>query len=83
MIGDVPCNRYFFIQANGFQTIEIYVYNRWGKLVFQTDKITEGWDGNDQKSGGECQQDAYVYQIFATSYSGKKYQYAGSVTLLR
>ena len=83
MIGDVPCNRYFFIQANGFQTIEIYVYNRWGKLVFQTDKITEGWDGNDQKSGGECQQDAYVYQIFATSYSGKKYQYAGSITLLR
>jgi len=35
------------------------------------------------KSGGECQQDAYVYQIFATSFSGKKYQYSGSVTLLR
>jgi hypothetical protein len=83
MIGDIPCNRHFFVQANGFETIEIYVYNRWGKLVFQTNKITEGWDGNDQKSGGECQQDAYVYQIFATSYSGKKYQYAGSVTLLR
>jgi gliding motility-associated-like protein len=79
----VPCNRHFFVQANGFETIEIYVYNRWGKLVFETKDKLKGWDGTDQKLGGECPQDAYVYQIFATSFGGKKYQYSGSVTLLR
>jgi gliding motility-associated-like protein len=71
------------VQANGFETIEIYVYNRWGKLVFETKDKLKGWDGTDQKLGGECPQDAYVYQIFATSFGGKKYQYSGSVTLLR
>jgi hypothetical protein len=77
------------VAAAGFESIEIYVYNRWGKLVYESkdNKDTwpahKGWDGTDQKTGGECQQDAYVYQIFATSFSGKKYQYSGSVTLLR
>jgi gliding motility-associated-like protein len=82
-IGGIPCNQHFFVQAAGFESIEIYVYNRWGKLVFQTNNINEGWDGTDLKTKAECQQDAYVYQIFATSFGGKKYEYAGSVTLLR
>jgi gliding motility-associated-like protein len=82
-IGGIPCNQHFFMQAAGFESIEIYVYNRWGKLVFQTNNINEGWDGTDLKTKAECQQDAYVYQIFATSFGGKKYEYAGSVTLLR
>ena len=89
MINGIPCNRHFFVQASGFENIEIYVYNRWGKLVYESKENKEtwknhtGWNGIDMKSGGECQQDAYVYQIFAQSYSGKKYQYSGSVTLLR
>ena len=89
LCGGIPCNRHFFVAAAGFESIEIYVYNRWGKLVYESkdNKDTwpahKGWDGTDQKTGGECQQDAYVYQIFATSFSGKKYQYSGSVTLLR
>jgi hypothetical protein len=82
-VNGIPCNRHFFIQAQGFESIEIYVYNRWGKLVYESKDIKKGWDGTDMKSGGECQQDAYVYQIFANSYSGKRYQYSGSVTLLR
>jgi hypothetical protein len=89
VINGIPCNSHFFVQASGFENIEIYIYNRWGKLVYETKDNKEtwpkntGWDGTDMKSGGECQQDAYVYQIFATSFSGKKYQYSGSVTLLR
>ncbi|MES2656930.1 MAG: gliding motility-associated C-terminal domain-containing protein, partial [Bacteroidota bacterium] len=82
-VSGIPCNSQFYVQARGFETIEIYVYNRWGKLVFQTKDIKQGWNGIDQKTGGECQQDAYVYQIFATSFAGKKYQYSGSLTLMR
>jgi hypothetical protein len=89
VINGIPCNSHFFVQASGFENIEIYIYNRWGKLVYESKDNKEtwpkntGWDGTDMKSGGECQQDAYVYQIFASSFSGKKYQYSGSVTLLR
>jgi hypothetical protein len=43
----------------------------------------EGWNGRDFNKGQDCQQDAYIYQVNATSFNGKKYTYSGSVTLLR
>lgn len=82
-------NRTFKVSATGFETIEIFVFNRWGQMVyktFMTDKTydpNEGWNGRDFNTGKDCQQDAYIYQINATSFNGKKYTYSGSVTLLR
>lgn len=83
------CNTTFKVSATGFETIEIFVFNRWGQMVYKynaTDETfdnNEGWNGRDFNVGKDCQQDAYVYQINATSFSGKKYSYSGSVTLLR
>jgi hypothetical protein len=83
------CNRTFKVSATGFETIEIFVFNRWGQKVyesFMTDKTynpAEGWNGKDFNKGQDCQQDAYIYQVNATSFNGKKYTYSGSVTLLR
>ena len=82
-IPPAPCNSKFFVSAHNFETIEIFVFNRWGKLVFQTSDINIGWNGDDMKSGGPCEQDAYIYQINAISHSGKIYRYSGSITLLR
>ncbi|OYU95896.1 MAG: hypothetical protein CFE21_05635, partial [Bacteroidetes bacterium B1(2017)] len=83
------CNKTFKVSATGFETIEIFVFNRWGQMVYKaymTDKTydpNEGWDGKDFTTGKECQQDAYIYQVNATSFSGKKFTYSGSITLLR
>jgi hypothetical protein len=57
----------------------VYKYN----AVDETYDEAEGWNGRDFNNGKDCQQDAYIYQINATSFSGKKYSYSGSVTLLR
>ncbi len=82
-------NRVFRVSATGFETIEIYVFNRWGQMVYKSfmTNVTfddkEGWNGRDFNTGKDCQQDAYIYQINATSFNGKKYNYSGSLTLLR
>jgi hypothetical protein len=82
-------NQTFKVSATGFETIEIFVFNRWGQMVYKsymTDKTydpAEGWNGQDFNNGKDCQQDAYIYQVNATSFSGKKYTYSGSITLLR
>jgi hypothetical protein len=79
----------FRVSATGFETIEIYVFNRWGQMVYKSfmTNVTfddkEGWNGKDFNNGKDCQQDAYIYQVNATSFNGKKYTYSGSVTLLR
>lgn len=83
--GDADCDRVFKPAARGYQTIEIFIFNRWGQQVFHTTNADEGWNGymNNQKNGTPCPQDVYIYQINATSYSGKSYKYSGSITLLR
>ncbi|MDP3928091.1 MAG: gliding motility-associated C-terminal domain-containing protein [Bacteroidota bacterium] len=83
------CNKTFKVSATGFETIEIFLFNRWGQKVYETymtDKTydpNEGWNGKDFNKGQDCQQDAYIYQVNATSFNGKKYTYSGSITLVR
>ncbi|MEI6508855.1 MAG: gliding motility-associated C-terminal domain-containing protein, partial [Bacteroidota bacterium] len=83
--GDAECNTTFKPAAKGYLSIEIFVFNRWGQQVFHTTDGTKGWNGyiDNNTSGIKCQQDVYIYQINATSYSNKTYKYSGSVTLLR
>jgi hypothetical protein len=86
--GDLDCNRAFKVMADGYLSIEVIVFNRWGQQVFYTTDAKEGWKGrmrvgNSNDKGDICPQDVYVYQVNATSFSGKAYKYSGSVTLLR
>jgi gliding motility-associated-like protein len=82
--GDPTCNRRFKVVANGHLSVEVFVYNRWGQMVFQTKDANVGWDGTVLNRGTElCPQEVYVYQVNAMSFSGKQYRYSGSVTLLR
>lgn len=84
------CNRTFKVAATGFETIEVFVFNRWGQMVYKSVQNNtnydpnEGWNGYPMNKLSEpmCQQDAYIYQVNATSFSGKKYSYSGSITLL-
>lgn len=81
--GDPNCNKTFQPMADGFATLEMIVYNRWGQEVFRTTDPTRGWNGTINNNGELCPQDVYIYVIYATSFNGKQYKYSGSVTLLR
>lgn len=53
-----------------------HVYNRWGKLVFQTADPRQGWDG---RIGGKIQANQTVVWVAeATGMNGKKYQRKGT-----
>ena len=80
---DPNCNKVFKVVANGHLSVEVFVYNRWGQMVFKTTDANVGWNGNVMNGTVECPQEVYVYQVNATSYSGKSYRYSGSITLLR
>jgi gliding motility-associated-like protein len=78
-------NDYFFprpLLAKGLATFKMDIYNRWGQLIFTTNKTEgSGWDGkfNDvvQPEG------VYVYVIDATFVDGQKERHQGNVTLIR
>jgi len=57
------------------------VYNQWGKVVFQTINLVEGWDGRFQ---GQLQPMAtYTWVLSGIDKNGKVIRRSGSVTLAR
>ena len=65
----------------------MYIYNRWGQLVYKSTSMFIDWDGTFM--GNECQIDVYVWKIYysveSTDGSGQriKEQKSGRVSLLR
>ena len=76
-----------FFKAKGMNfdenSFHMYIYNRWGKLVFQTNDFDEAWDGNDQKTGIKAPSEVYSYVIRFHDNQGNKKEYTGSITLIR
>ncbi|MGN6195339.1 MAG: PKD domain-containing protein [Ginsengibacter sp.] len=57
------------------------VYNRWGQLVFTTNKIGDGWNGKSR--GFEQPSDTYVWILKAKDYLGQLIIKKGTVILIR
>ena len=57
------------------------LFNRYGKVVFQTNNIYEGWNG--KLNGIEQEMDAYTYYLEYTTYKDERINKTGSVILIR
>ena len=57
------------------------IYDRWGKIVFNTSEINAGWDGTFH--GYKQDSGAYVYTVQGTDYTGKPIFRKGTVVLIR
>lgn len=68
--------------AIGMKSLDAFrVYNRWGELVFSTNRIGLGWDGNYK--GNEQAPGTYVWYAEGTNYLGRKIEKKGTVILIR
>jgi gliding motility-associated-like protein len=74
-------NDMFRPKFTGYISMEVYIFNRWGQLLYQWNTLDGGWDGTYM--GEKVQEDTYVYLIKAVSYLHKPYQLIGSVTVIK
>lgn len=63
------------------QGYEFKVYDRWGRLVFETNDPFKGWDGSIY--GTPALTDVYVWLVEGTFATNDRFVKKGSVTLLR
>ena len=65
-------------------TMEMYIYNRRGELVYHCEEVECMWDGRDM-NGNKCEQGAYVYFVRYTNvFEPDRTRVAkGTVTLVR
>lgn len=75
-------NDFFNAKSSGLESLEVKVYNRWGKLMAEWNTIDIGWNGMN-KNGSEASDGVYFYILTAHGRDGIDYNDHGSVTLIR
>ncbi len=62
---------------------KITIYNRWGRMVFESTAGQPFWDGNNFRNGEPCSEGVYFYIAEIISFDGIDYGKTGNITLLR
>ncbi len=62
---------------------EMWIFDRWGNLIWYTDDLYTPWDGKVQGGSEVCQQDAYVWKVKLEDIHAKKHSYIGHVSLIK
>lgn len=83
--GDGPIeNEVFKVKALHIRDFNMWIYDRWGNLVFHSTDPEIGWDGKAINNDQIAQQDVYIYKITYTDYRGEKSaSLTGKVTLIK
>jgi gliding motility-associated-like protein len=77
-------NDIFFpvFQGEDPTTYELFIFNRWGELIFQSNNKLIGWDGTH--NGIKSKEDVYVWKIkVRKELNQDKKEFIGHVNLLR
>jgi len=74
-------NNIFISLTSGVISFNMKIFDKRGKLLFETNNEDNGWNGFDKEK--LCKQGVYKWKIAAEYMSGEKYKGGGDVTLLR
>ncbi|NTW31163.1 MAG: PKD domain-containing protein [Bacteroidetes bacterium] len=61
----------------------LFIYDRWGELVFETNDFYEYWDGRIMRSSKLAEIAVYSWVVILKDLYGTSYRYKGHVTLVR
>lgn len=74
-------NDYLMVLGNGIANVEMYVYDRFGQIVFQSIDLEDQWDGTFK--GQNVDQGTYTYLVKVTQINGYQELLQGTVQLVR
>jgi len=60
---------------------QLFIFNRWGELIFESYNPSVGWDGTYQDK--VVQIDVYVWMVRTQDHKGTPHEYIGHVTVVR
>lgn len=60
------------------------VYDRWGRAVFGTERVDQGWDGRHASGGEILPQGVYVWRLqYLPAFTADKVERRGTITLIK
>lgn len=76
-------NDTFYGSGVGIIGYDLWIFDRWGNMIFYSDQLTKGWDGKVNGGEANSQIDVYVWKVKLTDIFNKKHNYIGTVTIVR
>jgi gliding motility-associated-like protein len=77
-------NDYFIGTGLGIVQYEMWIFDRWGNMIYYTDNIAKPWDGTVQGKSGEIVQiDTYVWSAVVKDVFNKTHKYIGHVNVIK
>jgi gliding motility-associated-like protein len=74
-------NDIFRLETKNILEFDLKIFNRWGEIVFSSNDVSQGWDGN---VNGHAQNiDTYRYTVKAKSIHGYEFEKRGEFLLIR
>ncbi len=76
-------NDVFKSKGVGIKEFEIYIFDRWGNMIFYADDINKGWDGKTNNGLEISQEEVYVYKVRLRDVYDEIHKYIGSITIVK
>lgn len=75
-------NDVFYVRSKGLRNVDyLRIYDRWGKLMFESNSLSQGWDGTN--NGKPVMPGVYIYHLKATCSNGQMIMMQGNVTVVK
>lgn len=74
-------NEKICVYGNCIELMSLEIYNRWGEVVFSTDRTDECWDGTFK--GTPALSGVYAYRFYAERKDGQQIERTGNIHLIR
>ncbi len=74
-------NETFYGDGEGYTTYSMYIYDRWGELIFVSNDRELTWDGTYK--GRQVELGTYIYYFYIVDWKNDDHEYRGHVTLTR
>ncbi|MFZ4401849.1 MAG: gliding motility-associated C-terminal domain-containing protein [Bacteroidales bacterium] len=74
-------NDVFKVYGMGIKDFEMYIYDRWGKMIYTSTNINEGWDGKIKNI--LAPDGTYAYTIIYKDNIGIKHARSGTISLIK
>lgn len=76
-------NEIFIVQGRFISTFNMLIYDRWGKPIFESKNLNDGWNGTEVDGSTLAPPGNYAYKIWGEDTAGQKFEKIGSVLLLK
>lgn len=74
-------NDFFMVDGYGITEQDLYIYDKWGQLLFEGNNVGDTWNGFVNEEQNKIA--VYVYVVNIVDIYGEAHNYKGSVTVVR